>query len=409
MKVGLTTFIMNNRILSLLGLQGLGILSVKEYHRFIFIYVYLTRKTAHCPKCEKRTKTVYDQRPPSMVRHLKIGFRQTFLILFKRRFKCKLCNHVFTEKLPQVGKWQRKTKSIDEQVIEYLKEISFAGTKRRLGVGYKSQVKLLKRTVNESEVDWQKEAGKSVSLGIDEHSFSGHDMLITLTNLTTPKLITILSDDRKQTLDALISSIPENLKKNIKSVAIDMKQMYKLSVKRYLPNTKVTVDHFHVIYDANKRIEEERRILQNVFKSKIPRFPFIKNKENLSQKEKYLAKKIFEKYPDLKSYWFIKEQLRDIYKLNSKKEAEEKLSTIIRIMYKERDSGLTNWANTLFSWKDEILNFFTTGITNAYTEGVNTKLKLIKRTGFGFKNKEVYIKKALLAFTPFFILPHLFH
>jgi transposase len=53
-----------------------------------------------------------------------------------------------------------------------------------------------------------------------------------------------------------------------------------------------------------------------------------------------------------------------------------------------------------------ILNFFETGITNAYTEGVNTKLKLIKRTGFGFKNKEVYIKKALLAFTPFIILPH---
>ena len=400
---------MNNRILSLLGLQGLGILSVKEYHRFIFIYVYLTRKTANCPKCGKRTKTVYDQRPPSMVKHLKIGFRLTYLILFKRRFRCRPCDHVFTEKLPQVGKWQRKTKSMDEQIIEYLKEISFAGTKRRLGVCYSSQVKLLKRTVNESEVDWQKEANKSVSLGIDEHSFSGHDMLITLTNLTVPRLITILPDDQKTTLDTLLSSIPENLKKNIKSVAIDMKQMYKLSVKKYLPNTLTTVDHFHVIYDANKRIEEERRILQNVFKAKIPKWLFIKNKENLSTKEKDLSKKIFEKYPDLKFYWFVKENLREIYKLRKRKEAEEKLSILIRLMYKERDSGLTNWANMLFNWKDEILNFFTTRITNAYTEGVNTKLKLIKRTGFGFRNKEVYIKKAILAFSPFLILPHLFH
>ena len=75
-------------------------------------------------------------------------------------------------------------------------------------------------------------------------------------------------------------------------------------------------------------------------------------------------------------------------------------------MYKEHDSGLTHWANMLSNWQNEILNFFETHITNAYTEGVNTKLKLIKRTGFGFKNKEVYIKKALLAFTPFLILPH---
>lgn len=397
---------MNNRILSLLGLQGLGILSIKEYQKFIFIYCYLTRKTANCPICSQRTNSVYDQRPPSMVRHLKIGLRLTYLVLFKRRFKCKLCNKVFIEKLPQVGKWQRKTTSMDEQIIEYLKEVSFKGVKRRLGVSYSSSVKLLKKTINETVVDWSKEISKPVSLGIDEHSFSGHDLLITLTNLTTPKLITILQDDRKITLDTLLATIPESLKAKIPSVAIDMKQMYKLSLKKYLPNTKITVDHFHVIYDANKRIEEERRILQGVFKSKIPRFPFIKNKENLSQKEKDLIKIIFQKYPDLKFYWFAKEELREIYKLKDKDEAKSKLSTLIRIMYKEHDSGLTNWANTLSNWKEEILNFFQTHITNAYTEGVNNKLKLIKRTGFGFKNKEVYIKKALLAFTPFLILPH---
>lgn len=397
---------MNNRILSLLGLQGLGILSIKEYQKFIFIYCYLTRKTANCPVCSKRTNSVYDQRPPSMVKHLKIGFKQTYLVLFKRRFRCKLCNHVFTEKPAQIGKWQRKTTSMDEQIIEYLKEVSFKGVKRRLGVSYSSSVKLLKSAINETEVDWSKEISKPVSLGIDEHSFSGHDLLITLTNLTTPKLITILQNDNKVTLDTLLATIPENLKQNIPSVAIDMKQMYKLSLKKYLPNTKITVDHFHVIYDANKRIEEERRILQGVFKSKIPRFPFIKNKENLSLKEKDLMKIIFQKYPDLKFYWFAKEELREIYKLKDKDEAKTKLSTLIRIMYKEHDSGLTSWANTLSNWKEEILNFFQTHITNAYTEGVNTKLKLIKRTGFGFKNKEVYIKKALLAFTPFFILPH---
>ena len=273
---------------------------------------------------------------------------------------------------------------MDEQIIEYLKEVSFKGVKRRLGVLYSSSVKLLKKTINKTEVNWQKELNNSkgggVSLGIDEHSFSGHDLLITLTNLTTPKLITILQNDNKTTLDTLLATIPENLKQNIPSVAIGMKQMYKLSIKKYLPDTKITVDHFHVIYDANKRIEEERRILQNVFKAKIPRFPFIKNKENLSQKEKDLIKTVFDKYPDLKFYWFAKEELREIYKLKDKDEAKTKLSTLIRIMYKEHDSGLTNWANTLLSWKEEILNFFQTHITNAYTEGVNKKLKLIMDT-----------------------------
>jgi transposase len=396
---------MQYRILSLLGLQGLGILSIKEYHRQIFIYAYPKRSTAACPTCGKRTKTVYDQRPPGTIKHLKVGFRQTYLIIFKRRFKCRFCQKVFTERLSQVGKWQRKTRSLDEQVIEYLREVSFSGVKRRLGVGYQSQVALLKSVISGS-VDWPKEVGKVSSLGIDEHSFSGHEMLVTVTNLTTPKLVTILPNDRKITLDNLLSSIPQNLRSNIPSVAIDMKTMYKLSVQKYLPNTKITVDHFHVIYDANHRLEEERRILQNVFKAKIPRWPLIKNKENLSAKERELVKTIFEKYPDLKFYWFVKEELRQIYSLKAKTEAKQKLSTLIRLMYHERDSGLTHWADTLSNWKEEILNFFDTKITNAYTEGVNTKLKLIKRVGFGFRNKEVYIKKALLAFSPLLILPH---
>lgn len=298
---------------------------------------------------------------------------------------------------------------MDEQIIEYLKETSFAGAKRGLGVGYYSAVKLLKNVVNEAKVDWQKELINPISLGVDEHSFSGHDMMVTLTNLTAPGLITILPDAKKVTIDMLLSTIPGNLKKNVSSVAIDMKAMYKLSLKKYLPNTKITVDHFHVIYDANKRLEEERRILQNVFQAKIPRWLFIKNKENLTQKERDLAKVIFEKYSDLKFYWFAKESLREMYKLTSRRQAEEKLTNLIRVMYKGRDSGLTNWADMLFNWQDEILNFFDTKITNAYTEGVNTKLKLIKRIGFGFRNKEVYIKKAILAFTPFTIIPHLFN
>lgn len=398
---------MQYRILSLLGLQGMEILSISEYFSKIFIFVYSGRLTGTCPHCSKRTKIIHEYRPPGMVKHLKIGARQIFLIIFKRRFFCKSCRRSFVEVFPGIAKWQRKTSILDEQIIEYLREVSFSGVKRRLNVAYWSQVKLLKACINPEKPNWEREEkGGGFSLGIDEHSFSGHDMMITLTNLTTPRLITILPSDRKIVLDDFLIKIPEMVRKKISSVAIDMKQLYRLSVQKHLPDTKITVDHFHLIYDANRRIEEERRILQNVFQAKIPKWLFIKNKENLSQKEKDLVKKVFAQYPDLKFYWFIKESLREMYTLPSRREAAEKLTNLIRVMYKGRDSGLTNWADMLFNWQDEILNFFDTKITNAYTEGVNTKLKLIKRVGFGFRNKEVYIRKAILAFLPFILVPH---
>lgn len=186
-----------------------------------------------------------------------------------------------------------------------------------------------------------------------------------------------------------------------------MKAAYRDSLRKCLPQAKVVIDHFHLIADANKRIDEERRIIQGVFKTEIPKKLFLKSKENLKEEEKTKMEKFFEKFPDLKTYFFIKEELRTLYRIKNKIEAKTKLETIIRTASHQYDRGLSLWARTLFYWKEEILNYFDSPITNAYTEGLHTKFKLIKRTGFGFKNKEIYIRKIALSCIPLaLILPH---
>lgn len=399
---------MNNRILSLFGLQGLEIINILEYYREIFLYVIPRRKTADCPKCQRRSKCPHEYRLPQVIKHYRLGKRQTFLVLFKRRFKCKYCHQPFMEQVFGVNKWQRKTTGLDDEIIELLRESSFLGVKRRLGVNYSTQVKLLKQTMKPFEGNWEQELdyqGK-FSLGIDEHSFSGHDMVLTITNLTFPRLVSILPDDRQVTLNQFIDKIPAKVKPKIKSVCIDMDASFAGSLKKQLPDVPIIIDHFHVIQDANLRIDEERRILQNVFNWKIPRILFIKNKEKLDKEEIKELHYWFRKLEDLENFWRAKETLRDIYQLKDKIEAEKKLTALLKIMWQERDRGLTQWANTLYHWQKEILNFFDFRITNAYTEGIHTKCKLIKRLGFGFRNREVYIRKVALACLPFTILAH---
>jgi transposase len=314
------------------------------------------------------------------------------------------------ERVYGVKKWQRKTQGLDEEIIELLRESSFLGVKRRLGVNYQSQIKLLKQTMKPFESNWERELNYSgkFSLGIDEHSFSGHDMVLTITNLTLPRLVSILPNDKQSTLNQFIFNIPKKIKSKLSSVCIDMNASYAGSIRRNLPEIPIVIDHFHVIQDANKRIDEERRILQNVFKWEIPRKIFIKNKEHLKDKELKTMRFWFKKLRDLESFWQAKETLRDIYKLKNRKQAEKRLDALLKTMWDEKDRGLTQWANTLYRWRNEILNFFDHKITNAYTEGIHTKCKLIKRIGFGFKNKEVYIRKVALACLPLTFLPHFF-
>ena len=64
------------------------------------------------------------------------------------------------------------------------------------------------------------------------------------------------------------------------------------------------------------------------------------------------------------------------------------------------DAALMQWGRTLRRWRKAILAYHTWRVSNGYTEGVHTKIKLLKRISYGFRNREIYVRKMLLAFIP---------
>jgi len=78
----------------------------------------------------------------------------------------------------------------------------------------------------------------------------------------------------------------DQVKSQIKEVVIDMSVLCLKVIQETLPNAKITIDKFHVIQDANRRIDEQRLILQEIYETKIPRYILLKNKEDLKEKKK---------------------------------------------------------------------------------------------------------------------------
>jgi transposase len=64
------------------------------------------------------------------------------------------------------------------------------------------------------------------------------------------------------------------------------------------------------------------------------------------------------------------------------------------------DAELYRWGNTLKRWRQPILNYFDNRTTNAFTEGCNTKIKMLKRLSFGLRDVTVYTRKVSLGFLP---------
>jgi transposase len=251
------------------------------------------------------------------------------------------------------------------------------------------------------EINWE-EQGEKFVLGIDEHSYRGRHLVLTATNITKKKLLMVGKDDNLATLAEFLRKADQ---KRLSEVCIDMKRGYRNVIEKELPDVKVTVDKFHVVAYANKNLDEVRSVI--VGKGYHVRQILFKGQEKLNDKEKIKLENLFKKYekfPSLYEAYFIKEKLRDFYRLKSKGEARKKLDVIIIHCETSRSRYMKSFGRTLFRWKENILNYFDNFQTNAFTEGVHTKIKMIKRVSFGFRNIDNYIAKVTLAFIPFLML-----
>jgi transposase len=347
-----------------------------------------------------------------MVKHILVGGSQMYLVLHKRRFFCSHCRQAFVEAVPGLNKWSRHTTALSDEILLRLKETSFAAITRTTNLTYREQAKTLLTKVNPRVPKWE-EIKEPFVLGLDEQSFSGHDMLATITDITHHKLLCVLDNDKKATLTSFFDSIPEEKISLIQALCTDMRVSYDTARKHHpkLKHTPLVIDKYHLIADANQRINQERLIIEAIVlehKQKIPKKLLLKGKEKLNSLEKLKLAKLLRLYPDLATYYCFKEGIRMMYRKAIKEEATKFLDELIRLMYAQREKGASDWAKTLERFHDPILNYFDYQVTNAFTEGVHTKCKLIKRQGFGFKNKQIYLRKLMLGFIPFAMLlrPH---
>ena len=58
--------------------------------------------------------------------------------------------------------------------------------------------------------------------------------------------------------------MPEEAKRKVQEVAIDINEKARTVVEEVLKEAKVVVDLFHVIQDANRRLDETRRLVQQL-------------------------------------------------------------------------------------------------------------------------------------------------
>ena len=399
---------MIKNITEVFGLQGviLDRIETNEKSEKIILHCRSPRIFCACPICGRSSKQVHQVKFRS-IRHERLSGRQVIINLKVRRFKCsnkKYCRKIFTESFAGVSR-KRTTKNFRLEALSWLTRNSFNFVGCQFDISAATLTRyLLELADNWKDIDWDKLNTKR--LGIDEHSFSGRHLVITITDLDNRKLLAILPDDHKRTLDKFLQNIPETAKNRLIEVCIDLKQSYKDSVKKLLPRAQVVADRFHVQELAKRNLEAVRQIVQDERGGRKIHLKqlLLANRESLTEQEEIKLENIFKaygKFPILREAYVIKETVRIMYNCHDRAKAEEKFKHIIMLLQTIHHSRyLDAMLRTLKRWRPEILNYFDYRTTNGFTEGCHTKIKMIKRVSFGFRNINNYIAKMTLAFIP---------
>jgi len=233
-------------------------------------------------------------------------------------------------------------------------------------------------------------------LGIDEFSTQkGHKYMTIFVDLQTGRIIHAIEGRSYEAVSPFLKKLARYAK-NLKAVAVDMSKSYIKAVEEHLDHVDIVFDHYHISALVNRAIDQLRKELQADLDHqgkrnlKGSRFLFLYNYSNLTESKKKKLQILLDANKPLFYMYNMKELLRYFWKFKNPERAKEFLYLWCHDALTSGIKPFIRLGMTINKYKDQILNYFKHHITNAMVEGINNKIKTLKRQAYGFRDMEYF-------------------
>ena len=396
-----------------LNLEGVKV-SDKHQHEGIGIILKIDSiaKESACNICGTKSDRLH-QNHQQIIKDLDWGEQAVFLEINRRQFKCEKCKKPFSEELEFVKERRRYTKRLAAKTIEEV----LADDIRSVAKKGRVTEKEIERMLKDASEDLSKVKPIGLKrLGIDEIALvkGQGKYCAVLIDLDRSKLLMIVDGRTKEEIKKVFEGWGAEVLEGIEEVSIDLWKGYKSLAMEMMPNAQVVADRFHVMAQINQELDRERKKEKRKIQAEIKK---AKTPEEKLEKETILAGITDSKYAILKNEKDLndkqKDKLAEVKNISSRLKIMHQLKEEFREIFEKKETwtdgllGLGKWISkaqkyfvnsqsTIYRWFDEILAYFDNRTTSGVVEGINNKLKLIKRSGYGFTSFENFRNRCLL-------------
>jgi transposase len=316
------------------------------------------------------------------------------LKILKRRFSCKPCRRPFTEPVPGILPGRRTTQRFRLAVTEACEKYTdLSRVRREFRVSshfvYAAHYERMKLNLREREgAPWPS------AIGIDEHAY-GKNKEFRRTQFVT----TIVNHDKGKMFEAVIGKTQAELevatahvpgRENVQWATIDMCDPYRNYIRSFFPNAKIVADKFHVLRLLTPALLRKRKEISGTRADLRAKKLLLMSGKNLTYLERLALDRFLRRYPDMHELYGWKERMHSFYRIRGYGRAYEAYKRLVDDMSVSFLPEIRTLRKTLLKWKEEVLNYFSSNLTNARLEGFNCKASLLKRRAYGYRNPENY-------------------
>lgn len=367
--------------------------NVEYFESKIVFHVTFKPKKSSCPTCGY-TEYRLDGMKKRKLRIAPLGNKSAFLSLETHRQKCINCVQVWWPTIPFVRGKKRVTLSFETYVINMMRFATIKHVASFLEVSWGLIKNIHKDYLKREYVGIDYESLEYI--GIDEFSISkGHEYMTIFINLDSGQILHAVEGKSIECVRPFLIDLAAK-SKNLKAIAMDMNAAYASAVKLFLPNVDVVFDRFHVMGLLNTALEEIRRSQQNKCSQvglkvlKGCRFLLLSNYEKLNPQKQSSLSALFEINSPLLIAHTMKEQIRLFWTKTSVQEGCKFLGWWIMDALETGVDEIGKAGRTLLRHWKGLTNYFKHKITNGKTEGINNKIKTMKRQAYGFRDMEYF-------------------
>ena len=192
----------------------------------------------------------------------------------------------------------------------------------------------------------------------------------------------------------MLKQQPLESREQVKEVSVDMWGGFPKVVQSVFPNALLVFDRFHVMQPVNEELNKVRKQVKMTRKGS--KFILLKNGVDLMESERVKLEMILSHSKRLKLAYELKEEFREIFE--TCRSVAEGREQFVKWLKKAR-SIYCDVITTIRNHLDGICNYFLSRTTSGVMEGINNRIKLIKRQGYGFVNFDNFRARLLACFS----------